>query len=239
MRPLRALLASILLVSAGGCERTTPSEITPEARATTQPTARPAPFTPQKVSLEDKAMGTHVLITTYTTRDLDEAAIRPKLRKAIDELRRLEALMTTWRDDSEISRINQAAGKRAVVVGPETLEVIQKSQWVADRSGGVFDISFEAMRDLWRFDENKVEEVPSREAIDEARALIEYRKIKVDERRATGWTGPRACSRPRASRRSSSRLAAISTCAARSRTGRLIASACATRAARGPAITSR
>ncbi|UQA61584.1 FAD:protein FMN transferase [Polyangium aurulentum] len=173
------ILATLVLLLAG-CGQSTPPE--PEGRSSA-PTAapRPAPFTPQKVSLEDKAMGTHVLITTYTTRELDEAAIRPKLQKAVDEIRRLERLMTTWRDDSEISRINQAAGKAAVAVGPETFEVIKRSISVAAQSDGVFDISFESMRDLWRFDENKVEEVPSREAIDKARELIDYRKIKLDD----------------------------------------------------------
>jgi thiamine biosynthesis lipoprotein len=172
------VLAALLLLA--GCGQSTPPE--PEGRSSTSPApALPPPFTPQKVSLEDKAMGTHVLITTYTTRELDEKAIRPKLQKAVDEIRRLERLMTTWRDDSEISRINQAAGKAAVAVGPETFEVIKKSLEVAEKSDGVFDISFESMRDLWRFDENKVEEVPSREAIDKARELIDYRKIALDD----------------------------------------------------------
>jgi len=137
------------------------------------------------VTLDDKAMGTHVVITTYTTRAFDEKAIRAKLDKALAEIRRLEALMTTWREDSEISKVNQAAGKKPVTVGPETFEVIEKSLSVAKRSDGVFDISFEAMRDLWRFDENKVEEVPSQEAIDKGRELIDYRKIIVDKDKRT------------------------------------------------------
>ena len=126
-------------------------------------------------------MGTHVVITTYTTRTLDEKTIRAKLEKAVAEIRRLENLMTTWREDSEISKVNQAAGKQPVIVGAETFEVIEKSLSVAKRSEGVFDISFEAMKDLWRFDENKVEEIPAQEAIDKGRALIDYRKIIVDK----------------------------------------------------------
>ncbi|MDC0749885.1 FAD:protein FMN transferase [Polyangium mundeleinium] len=177
MRTSQVFLLGALALAA--CNTSSPPEPTPEPRASSA-TPRPPPFEPKKVTLDDKAMGTHVVITTYTTRELDEAAIRPKLDKALAEIRRLERLMTTWRDDSEISRINQAAGKQAVAVGPETFEVIKKSISVADRSEGVFDISFEAMRDLWRFDENKVEEVPSKADLDAARALIDYRKIKLD-----------------------------------------------------------
>lgn len=176
MRLIAPIVLACLLL---GCDSKTPPEPTPEPRGSSAAPRAPA-FEPKKVVLEDKAMGTHVVITTYTTPKLDEATIRPKLEKALAEIRRLERLMTTWRDDSEISRVNQAAGKQAVVVGPETFEVIQKSLWVAEKSEGVFDISFEAMRDLWRFDENKVEEVPTKEAIDEKRKLIDWREIKLD-----------------------------------------------------------
>lgn len=138
------------------------------------------PAATHRVVLEDKAMGTHVLLAAYTSAELDEAAIKPKLRKALDEIRRLEALMTTWRDDSEISQINAAAGAKPVKVGAETLAVIDKSLWIAKRSEGVFDISFDAMRGLWKFDEGREDRIPARSAVDKARKLIDYRKIKVD-----------------------------------------------------------
>ncbi len=178
-RRFPSILVALGALCLAACEGSTPPEPAPEPKSAAA-TPRPPPFDPKKVTLDDKAMGTHVVITTYTTRELDEALIRPKLDKALAEIRRLERLMTTWRDDSEISRINQAAGKQAVAVGPETFEVIKKSLAVAARSEGVFDISFEAMRDLWRFDENKVEEVPSKAEIDAGRALIDYRRIKLD-----------------------------------------------------------
>ncbi len=173
--------AAGLALCLSACGKQTPPEPEPVSASSSTAAQRPAPFDPKKVTLDDKAMGTHVVMTSYTTRTLDEAAIRSKLDKALAEIRRLEGLMTTWRDDSEISKINQAAGKGPVIVGPETFEVIEKSLLVAKRSDGVFDISFEAMKDLWRFDENKVEEVPSQEAIDKVRALIDYRKIVADK----------------------------------------------------------
>ncbi|HMY15689.1 MAG TPA: FAD:protein FMN transferase, partial [Polyangium sp.] len=175
-----ALLALACPIVLAACDKQTPPEPEPAPR-TSSAAERPPPFDPKKVTLEDKAMGTHVVITTYTTRTLDEKTIRAKLEKAVAEIRRLENLMTTWREDSEISKVNQAAGKQPVIVGAETFEVIEKSLSVAKRSEGVFDISFEAMKDLWRFDENKVEEIPAQEAIDKGRALIDYRKIIVDK----------------------------------------------------------
>jgi thiamine biosynthesis lipoprotein len=138
-----------------------------------------------RVSLEEMAMGTHIVLAAFTTPELDEAILRPKLEKALAEIRRLEALMTTWRDDSEISRINAAAGKAPVVVGAETLAVIQKSIWIGARSEGVFDITFEAMHGVWKFDQDHDEKIPAAAAVEKARKLIDYRKIKVDSGRSS------------------------------------------------------
>jgi len=181
VKRLDHFLAACALALAA-CDKPSPPE--PTSRASSD-VARPAPFDPKKVTLEDKAMGTHIVVSTYTTRTMDEPTLRSKLEKAVAEIRRLERLMTTWRDDSEISKVNEAAGKQPVIVGPETFEVVERSLSVAKRSEGVFDISFEAMRNLWRFDENKVEEVPSQEAIDKGRALIDYRKIIINKDKRT------------------------------------------------------
>src|SRR5262249_54557595 len=109
--------------------------------ASTAAPAEPAPppvhRTPTRVALEELAMGTHVMLAAYTDDTFDEAALRSRFEKALAEIRRLEALMTTWRDDSEISRINAAAGQKAITVSPETLAVIEKSVWMSRRSEGV------------------------------------------------------------------------------------------------------
>ncbi len=93
--------------------------------------------------------------------------------------------MTTWRDDSEISRVNAAAGKTAVTVSPETLAVIEKSLWISGRSEGLFDITFEAMHGLWKFDQDLEEKIPPRAAVEAARKLIDFRRIKIDHEALT------------------------------------------------------
>jgi thiamine biosynthesis lipoprotein len=162
-----------------------PPLATSAAPAAAAPPPEPAHRTPARVAVEDKAMGTHIVIAAYTSDALDEPTLRPKLSKALDEIRRLEGLMTTWREDSEISRINAAAGKSAVPVSAETLAVIEKSVWMSERSEGVFDITFEAMHGLWKFDQDLEEKIPPRPAIEAARRLIDFRKIVVDRDKRT------------------------------------------------------
>ncbi len=143
------------------------------------------PFEPKRVTLVEAAMGTKIQIQTFTTPELDETTIKKKVWKAYQEIKRLEALMTTWKDDSEVSHVNQAAGGEPVKVGPETLAVIDKSQWISKESGGVFDISFEAMHGLWKFDQDLDPTIPKKADIERARLLIDYKKIVVDDAAST------------------------------------------------------
>lgn len=200
MRFTVAALTFGLAISAAACDKVD-EEPTPDRPASTALPLKPKPHgtatstasaahapsdsAPRRVALDDHAMGTTVSIATFTTSTMSEEVVRPKLQKALDEIRRLQTLMTTWTDTSEISRINAAAGKEAVAVGPETFEVIQKSLWIGKESGGLFDISFEAMKGLWKFDEGAEEKIPSKEAIEKARKLIDYRQITVNEKART------------------------------------------------------
>ena len=94
--------------------------------------------------------------------------------------------MTTWRDDSEISRDQQRRGQEApVAVGPETLAVIEKSLWI-ERGVG------RRLRHHVRGDARPLEVRRGRSSsasrrrddVEKARKLIDYRHIKVDDEEA-------------------------------------------------------
>src|SRR5262245_293776 len=122
-------LVAVLVMMVASCDRAPPASTastaaTPTATATA--TAGPsstssaipaAPFAPQRVYGEGKAMGTHLAFTAFTAPAIDEARVRKAFDAAIAEIERIEALMTTWRPDSELSRVNAAAGKSPVAVG--------------------------------------------------------------------------------------------------------------------------
>lgn len=130
-------------------------------------------------------MGTHMTLAAYTSKAFDEARLKQAFERAIAEVKRLESLMTTWRDDSEVSRVNAAAGKQPVHVGPETFEVVQKSLWASRLSGGAFDVTFEAMHGLWKFDEDLDPHPPSAADVASRRKLIDYRHVVLDPKAQT------------------------------------------------------
>lgn len=137
------------------------------------------------------AMGTAVQIRVFvdepeaTHSDEKEAAVGAHIEAAFAEIRRLEALMTTWRAESDVSRVNAAAGKAAVKVAPEVLDVIERSLYFARVSGGAFDISYYALKGLWRFDEDLSPTLPDPAEVRRRLPLINWRQILVDRSQST------------------------------------------------------
>src|SRR5208283_1342670 len=117
--------------------------------ATTQPV-----FSAEKVTGEGRAMGTHLAFAAFTRPGIDADRVRGLFDSAVAEIKRLERLMTTWEPSSEVSQINAAAGSHPVVIGEETFAVIAESLRASALSGGAFDITFQTLHGLWKFDED-------------------------------------------------------------------------------------
>jgi len=129
-------------------------------------------------------MGTSVSIQVFAP---DDAALpRPATRSiddALKEIARLEQRMSTWIPESEVAQVNAHAAERPVRVGPDTRDVLVKSRWASEVSQGTFDITFEVMHGLWRFDHDLDGQVPERAEVEERRAKINYRDVVLDEAR--------------------------------------------------------
>jgi thiamine biosynthesis lipoprotein len=180
-----------LLAFVVACHEQSPTAASASASAVAAPQAvesapsaappRVTTFEAERVTAEGQAMGTHVAFTAFTTPMMDASAVRRAFDDALAEIKRLEALMTTWRSDSEISRVNEAAGKAPVKVGPETFEVIQEALHTSEISEGTFDITFESLHGVWKFDED-LDPHPPKEADVKARLpLVDWRRVKIDK----------------------------------------------------------
>ena len=71
--------------------------------------------------------------------------------QALDEVDRLEAVLSEFRPHTEVSRVNLAAGGAPVRVGPDTWTMLEHSLRYAALSDGAFDPSWAALRSQWDF----------------------------------------------------------------------------------------
>jgi len=113
-----------------------------------------------------------------------EAAARRATEAAYKEVDRLVAILSEWQPDSEVSRVNAAAGGAPVPVGPETFAVVQKAIEIGALTGGAFDITFLPLGRVWDL-KRRPPLLPSPAAIAEARELVDYRRIVLDAEQHT------------------------------------------------------
>src|SRR5213596_2625075 len=77
-------------------------------------------------------MGSELRVMIWTA---DEAGATFASDAVFREFDRLEALMTVWRDDSDIARLNRAAGEHPVQISPEVREVLRVARQVSEWTG--------------------------------------------------------------------------------------------------------
>jgi FAD:protein FMN transferase len=194
-RSLASVCVFLLLAACEESNAPPPVSVPPQALASavlapaSAPRAELAPpataFVPQRVWAEGKAMGTHLQFAAYTEPGKDEKTVRAAFAAAIEEFQRIEALMTTWTSTSEVSQINSAAGKAPVVVSDETREVIQASIKMHAASKGTFDITFETLHGLWKFDEDLDPNPPNAAALKAKLAFVGSKHLQVDDAKRT------------------------------------------------------
>ena len=125
-----------------------------------------------------KLMGNRFQITAVS--ENEERAVR-SIDKAVEEISRIEQLLTTYREDSETSLINRNAGLAPVTVSRETFEIIERSIRISRITQGAFDITYGSVdRRLWNFDTG-MKALPDRETARKMVRLINYRNIELDQ----------------------------------------------------------
>ena len=115
----------------------------------------------------------------------DERWAEARMTEAIDEVRRIEKLFTTYDDSSQANQVNQNAGIRPVKVDREVLDLINRSKKISALTQGAFDISYGSIdKRLWNFD-STMTSLPDQETARRAVRLINYRNIITDNEKCT------------------------------------------------------
>ncbi len=125
-------------------------------------------------------MGTHIKMVGFTQPNMSVAKVQGAFAAALGEIKRIEDVMTTWRPEAELARLNAAEGKTAVQVSPETLELVQTSIRTSEASEGTFDITFETLHGLWKFDQDLDPHPPAKADIQKLLPFVGYKHIQVD-----------------------------------------------------------
>jgi thiamine biosynthesis lipoprotein len=122
---------------------------------------------------EQAIMGTSCVVELWST---DRARGEAAIDSVFVEFRRIDALMSTYKPDSELSRVNAAAATAPVHVSQELYDLLATSIEYSKLTGGAFDVTYASVGYLYDY---RAHVHPDAGAIAAALPGIDYRHIEL------------------------------------------------------------
>jgi thiamine biosynthesis lipoprotein len=96
-------------------------------------------------------------------------------------LEEVDASMSTWRKDSELSRFNALSDQsRWVGISPELYQVLARGREISGLTDGAFDVTIGPVVNLWGFGPKaRPEDVPTQEELDSILSATGYRNLEL------------------------------------------------------------
>jgi len=133
------------------------------------------------ISFAGQTMGTTYHIKVLA--DKNTAIDNESLKNEIDQrLTQIDHKMSTYKDDSELSRFNQFTPQQWMLISPELMCVVNCGQKLSATTNGAFDITIGNLVNLWGFGPTiNSTVIPSTETINQLQQNIGYNKLKLQQ----------------------------------------------------------
>ena len=114
----------------------------------------------------------------------DPAVLEAATAEALDEVDRVDRLMSHYRPESPLSRLNRSAGSGPVVVDPELFDFLELCLRWSRESEGAFDVTVGPLMKAWGFfrDDGRL---PGPEELARAREAVGYGHVALDRQAGT------------------------------------------------------
>ena len=124
-------------------------------------------------------MGTSYNISVYSTERVDTDSLNKKIQA---RLNLFENTFSTYRTNSELSRINRNKSTENIFISLEMLKLFIQSERIFRKTGGAFDITVGPLVNLWGFGPEKktIKKIPRRE-IQETLSYIGFHRVKINK----------------------------------------------------------
>jgi thiamine biosynthesis lipoprotein len=136
---------------------------------------------PEPVTLARHAMATRFEIVLHGE---NPVALRAAGEEALDEIERIEALISLYRDTSEIAHVNARAAQEPVRISPPVFRLLEQARRLSEETGGAFDITIAPLVRCWGF-MGGTGQMPSPEAVAAAREKIGWNLVELDPANVT------------------------------------------------------
>lgn len=132
---------------------------------------------PKAFTLHGEALGTFYTISiAEPPAAMSEANAKRLADSALDRVNRL---MSTYLEDSELSRFNRYEGAAPFQLSGETYKVFEAAQTIAEQSGGAFDVTVGPLVNAWGFGPEALQHPPDAAAINALLERVGYQKLTL------------------------------------------------------------
>ena len=128
-----------------------------------------------------KLMGSRFDITVVA---MDSTQAHGYIDMAVNEITRIERLISSWDPNSQTSAINRHAGIESVAVDAELFNLIERAIGISKLTDGAFDISYASMDKIWKFD-GTMTEMPTESVIKNSISKVGYPNIILNKAKRT------------------------------------------------------
>ena len=126
-------------------------------------------------------MGSRYELTAVAT---NKITAEKAVKAGIDEISRIENILSEWIPETQTSLVNKMAGKSPVKVDKELFDLIVRAKKVSALTQGAFDISFAAMDKIWTFDRGE-HPMPDSVTVRNAASKINWKNIELNAAQQT------------------------------------------------------
>lgn len=136
-----------------------------------------APRAPELL-LAGETMGSVWTVKVAGATPLSAAELRAGIQARFDVV---DLALSTWREDSALSRFNAVDSGEWLDIDAELAEVMAYALELGEQSGGAYDVTIGPLVDLWGFGPvPPTHQRPDAAAIEQARARVGWRRVEVD-----------------------------------------------------------
>ncbi len=125
-------------------------------------------------SRSEGIMGTNIDAQLWHT---DEAAAEEALDAVIGEMHRINALMSTWQEDTQLAAVNREAAEHPVSVSRELFTLVDRALEFSALTRGAFDITYASVGYLYDYRKGIK---PEADAVEAALQAVDYRFVEME-----------------------------------------------------------
>jgi thiamine biosynthesis lipoprotein len=121
--------------------------------------------------------------TGYSVKIVDlPRGIDPKIldHKIVQLLEKVNGLMSTYQEDSELSCFNRNRSTDWITVSPELVKVLEAAQRISRLSEGAFDVTVGPLVNLWGFGPSqRIDKIPLLRQVETEREKVNFKLLQI------------------------------------------------------------